>query len=222
MERPSAEAPRPAVRHAALPLPAAEAGLLLPLEHARAALEQIVPPASALFRRRPLRPSIDRLSAVGRPWMGSPDALAALAAADTGVLDDASHAALFGPPDVGEWLRKRADGSARDDHPYSAPLDATAIVRAAIGEGDDDLLWLHDRMHAFHYAVMNGIRAAADSPTTRDPDDVISGKRRLQQLLASPALMRLFGFACDIHLDFDAELPQARAAGHITDIDVTG
>ncbi|MEE1611889.1 hypothetical protein [Microvirga sp. CF3016] len=204
-------------RRAALPLPIAEAGLLLPLERARTALGGIAPENSLLRTRNAMRPSASSLSAIGRPWLGQPDALVRFASADPTVLDDGPRQILFGPPDVGEWLHDREMGLDLKNHPYSADLRPDDIARSALGHDGEDLLWLFDRMHAFHYAALNGIRRAADTPARADDKDSPAADRRLQQLWSSPGLMRLFGFARDVYIDL--EQPFGDGLGRFTQID---
>jgi hypothetical protein len=155
-----------------------------------------------------MRPSADSLSAIGRPWLGRPDVLVKLASADPGLADIPSPQMLSGPPDVGSWLRDRQNGLGASDHPYSTYVDAESITRAALGRDEDDLLWLFDRMHALHYAALNGIEWVDDKPAeNKDTENSPAGQRRIQQLLSSPGLMRLFGFARDVYLDFAEDLP---------------
>jgi hypothetical protein len=194
-------------RKALLPVPAAEAGLLLPLERARAGLEMLGSDGD-LSARTPMRPLASSLSAIGRPWLGRPDGLAKIASIDQNASNIVSSQVLLGPPDVGSWLRHMDKGLDLSGHPYSAYLDADAITRTALGRGDQDLLWLFDRMHALHHAALNGIKRIADAPSVKNDDDSSpAAQRRLQQLLSSPGLMRLFGFARDIYVDFNADLP---------------
>lgn len=207
-------------RRAALPLPVAEAGLLLPLERARAALGGIAPEDSQLHTRNAMRPPASSLSAIGRPWLGHPDALVQLASADPTILDDGPRQVLFGPPDVGNWLQDRERGVDLKDHPYSVDLRPDAVARAALGRDDDDLLWLFDRMHALHYAALNGIRRVADLPPTPVDKGSPAADRRLQQLWSSPGLMRLFGFARDVLIDFNQ--PLTDGAGRFIQIDFPG
>lgn len=195
-----------------VPLPVAEAGLLLPLERARAALTMIAPEDSPLHRRSGLRPPPEKLNAMGRPWFGDPQALVRLASANPETLDDASRRILFGPPDVGTWLDDNEAGADLSDHPFSTRLTPDEIARRALGHGDEDLLSIFDRMHAFHYAALNGIELAQNAPAQQAAEDSDHEQspgevRRLQQLLSSPALLRLFGFARDVLIDFDADIP---------------
>jgi hypothetical protein len=193
-------------QHALLPVPVAEAGLLLPLERARRGLS-LLGSEGELNARTPMRPPASALSAIGRPWLGRPDELAKIASIDQNASDIISSQVLLGPPDVGSWLRGRDEGLDLKDHPYSVHLDADEITRSALGRGDQDLLWLFDRMHALHHAVLNGVTRIADAPPVVDNNDSLPAKRRLQQLLSSPGLMRLFGFARDVYLDFEVDLP---------------
>jgi hypothetical protein len=204
-------------RRAALRLPVVEAGLLLPFERARSALEAIAPEGSELRARNAMRPRASSLSALGRPWLGQPDALVQLASADPSVLDDSPRQVLFGPPDVGDWLEDREKGLDLKSHPYSADLHPDAIARAALGRDGEDLLWAFDRMHALHYAALNGIRRTADTSTPPDHQVSPAADRRLQQLWSSPGLMRLFGFARDVYIDFKE--PLADGVGRFTRID---
>jgi hypothetical protein len=195
-----------------VPLPVAEAGLLLPLERARAALTMIAPDDSPLHKRSGLRPPPEKLNAMGRPWLGDTQTLVRLASANPGMLDDSSRRILFGPPDVGAWLQDNEAGTDLSDHPFSAPLNPDDIARRALGHGDQDLLSVFDRMHAFHYAALNGIPLAQNAPVPDSADDPEheqspGATRRLQQLLSSPALLRLFGFARDVLIDFGADIP---------------
>ncbi|EIM28020.1 hypothetical protein [Microvirga lotononidis] len=195
-----------------MPLPVAEAGLLLPLERARAALTMIAPDDSPLHKRTGLRPSSEKLNAMGRPWLGDPQPLVRFASANPDSLDDASRRILFGPPDVGAWLHGNEAGADLSDHPFSAPLNPDDIARRALGHGDEDLLSIFDRMHAFHYAALNGIQLAQNVPVPKaaeesEHEQSTGATRRLQQLLSSPALLRLFGFARDVLIDFGADIP---------------
>ncbi len=104
---------------------------------------------------------------------------------------------LSGPPDVAEWLALCDVGEADDANPYARPLNPDAITTAALGHGGEDLLWLSDRMHALHHASLH--LAAADGVSLTPQSE--AANRRFHQLLASPALMRLFGLARDILLD---------------------
>ena len=158
----------PDSRRTLLPFPAAEAGLLLPLERARAGLTMLAPEDSPLHVRPPMRPTVGSLSAIGRPWLGKPDTLVRLASADPSVANIASPQALSGPPDVASWLRDRNSGVDVSDHPYSAYLDGDAITRTALGRDKEDLLWLFDRMHALHYAALNGVEWIADAGADQD------------------------------------------------------
>jgi hypothetical protein len=195
-----------------LPLPVAEAGLLLPLERARAALTMIAPDDSPLYKRSGLRPPSEKLNAMGRPWLGDPQTLVRFASANPDTLDDASRRILFGPPDVGAWLQDNEAGTDLSGHPFSAPLNPDDIARRALGHGDEDLLSVFDRMHAFHYTALNGIQMAQNALSPKAADDPElkespAATRRLQQLLSSPALLRLFGFARDVLIDFKADIP---------------
>jgi hypothetical protein len=194
-------------QHTLLPIPATEAGLLLPLEKARSGLAMLGPDGR-LRSRTPMRPSARSLSAMGRPWLGHPDALVQVASIDQDAVNIASSQVLLGPPDVGSWLRHQENDIDLSDHPYSAYLDADAITRAALGRDEQDLLWLFDRMHALHYAALNGVKRIATTDERKDEDgNSPAADRRLQQLLSSPGLMRLFGFARDVYLEFDSDLP---------------
>ena len=195
-------------QHTRLPIPVNEAGLLLPLERARLGLSMLVPD-SPLNVRKSMRPSATSLSAMGRPWLGRPDALVQFASIDKDAANITSSQALLGPPNVADWLRDIEEGVDVSDHPYSVYLDADAITRVALGRGKDDLLWLFDRMHALHRAALNGIERGLIAEQVKDVDDGNSpaADRRLQQLLSSPGLMRLFGFARDVYLDFEVDLP---------------
>ncbi|QEL21933.1 hypothetical protein FQV39_04580 [Bosea sp. F3-2] len=189
----------------AIPTPTLEASLLLPLERARTALETVGGQASPLAMRPLIRPSMRSLAAIGRPWLGAAEPMIQLAAAGVGALDLNLARQLIGPPDVAEWLAQCECGHANDDHPYARMLDFEAIVAAALGRGNEDLLWLSDRMHALHHASFHLV-AANDKELEKESGP---GGRRLHQLLASPALMRLFGFARDMLLD----LPPVQAKG---------
>ncbi len=195
-----------------VPLPVAEAGLLLPLERARAALTMIAPDDSPLHKRSGLRPPPEKLNAMGRPWLGDAQTLVQLASANPDMLDDSLRRILFGPPDVGAWLQDTEAGTDLSEHPFSVPLSPDDITRRALGHGDQDLLSVFDRMHAFHYAALNGIQLTQNVPApdvADDPEHEQSpgATRRLQQLLSSPALLRLFGFARDVLIDFSADIP---------------
>lgn len=194
-------------QHTLLPIPATEAGLLLPLEKARSGLAMLGPDGR-LSSRTPMRPPTRSLSAMGRPWLGHPDALVQVASIDQDAINIASSQVLLGPPDVGSWLHNQPNDIDLSDHPYSAYLDADAITSAALGRSEQDLLWLFDRMHALHYAALNGVQRIATTEQCKDEDgNSPAADRRLQQLLSSPGLMRLFGFARDVYLEFDADLP---------------
>jgi len=67
------------------------------------------------------------------------------------------------------------------------------------------LLWLSDRMHALHHAAF---WTPVAEPVA--PEESKSGERRFFQLLSSPGLMRLFGWARDAWLVFDEPLPARR------------
>lgn len=188
-----------------LPMPTAEAGIALPLERARLALETIAPPESPLLARVPVRPSPQDLAALGRPWLGRPDALARFASARPEVLSDAASAALFGPPSPFDWAEEqRRSGtdtvlSARIGPAgafYGATLDPDAIAASAIGTGGMDLLDIFDRMHALHDAGLIAVAAAAGQQP--DSNEATS---RLLHLQATPSLLRLFGLARDVIID---------------------
>ncbi|WP_206931460.1 hypothetical protein [Roseococcus thiosulfatophilus] len=203
---------RQAATPSAVPAPTLEASLLLPLERARQTLEAVAGTGSALAERPPVRPPMQALAAIGRPWLGDAAPMLRLAAAGAGTLDPALARLLCGPPDVGAWLDACAAGEVDAGHPYAKPLDPEAIAAAALGHGEEDLLWLSDRLHALHHAALHLV---ADNPTDSLPPETGHGGRRLHQLLASPALMRLFGFARDALLDFeesDGALPAGEAA----------
>jgi hypothetical protein len=192
----------------AIPAPTLEASLLLPLERARAALETVGGAHSPLVTRAPARPSMKALAAIGRPWLGATEPMVQLAAAGAGVLDSTLARLLVGPPDVADWLAQ-CDGCGADEaHPYSRPLDPDAIAAAVLGRGEEDLLWLSDRLHSLHHAALH--LAAADDAGL--PPQSGAGGRRLHQLLASPALMRLFGWAHDVLLELRDPLPPDESA----------
>ena len=181
----------------AIPAPTREASLLLPLERARAALEAVGGPGGPLAGRPPARPPMRALAAIGRPWLGAAEPMVQLASAGADVLSPELARRLASPPNVAEWLTQRAAGADDPAHPYARPLDPDAVAAAALGRGDEDLLWLSDRLHALHYAALND--PAEDDKGLRKPTP--AGGRRLHQLLASPALMRLFGWARDVLLE---------------------
>ncbi len=190
-----------------VPAPTLEASLLLPLERARAALEAVGGPGGLLAGRPPARPPMRALAAIGRPWLGTAEPMVQLAAAGADVLSPELARRLAGPPAVAAWLAQRAAGEDDSGHPYARALDPEAVAAAAVGRGGEDLLWLSDRLHALHHAVVN--HSATDDKGRREPTAV--GGRRLHQLLASPALMRLFGWARDVLL----EVPSLPAKGEI-------
>ncbi|MGR9179742.1 hypothetical protein ACU8OR_30040 (plasmid) [Rhizobium leguminosarum] len=182
---------------AAIPAPTLEASLLLPLERARAALEAVGGPNAPLAGRPPARPRMRALAAIGRPWLGTAEPMVQLAATGADVLTPELARRLTSPPDVAAWLAQRAVGVDDLTHPYARPLNPEALAVAALGRGDEDLLWLSDRLHALHHASLN--LPAADDPDL--PAETTAGGRQLHQLLASPAMMRLFGWARDVLLD---------------------
>ncbi|MCJ2023159.1 hypothetical protein [Methylobacterium sp. J-067] len=181
----------------AIPAPTLEASLLLPLECARSALEAVGGPSGPLAGRPPVRPPMRSLAAIGRPWLGIAAPMVQLAAAGADVLTPELARRLAGPPDVAAWLAQRAAGAEDSAHPYARPIEPEAVAAAALGRGDEDLLWLSDRLHALHYASVT--LPAADDPDL--PAQTTAAGRRLHQLLASPALMRLFGWARDVLLE---------------------
>lgn len=190
-----------------LPLPSVEAALLLPLERARASLTAMATAASPLHARPPLRPPLSTLSAHRRPWLGKPEELVRLAAMSMGRTTDGSGY-LAGPPDLEEWAKAYAEGVIDPAHPFSQRLDPESIMRAALGEDGEDLLWLSDRMHALQHASLHTV--STDPPPT--PELTAAGGRRLHQLLTSPGLMRLFGWARDALLEFKSDLPEGTRA----------
>lgn len=188
---------------AAIPAPTLEASLLLPLERARAALEALGGPDAPLARRPPARPPMRTLAAIGRPWLGTAEPMIQLASAGADVLTPELARRLTSPPDVAAWLAQRAAGVEDPAHPYALPLDPEALAVAAIGRGEEDLLWLSDRLHALHHASLN-----LPAPDGTDlPTETAAGGRQLHQLMASPAMMRLFGWTRDVLLDLPA-LPE--------------
>ena len=193
-----------AINSETLPLPTAEASLLLPLERARSALEALAPTGSPLLARSSPRPPTWQLAANNRPWLGQSDALVRLAAASTGGLSDAERRNLVGPPDALEWAQACLNGCVDPEHPFSKTLDPEAVRMDALGANGGDLLWLADRMHALRHAVFTPVAVAAPEPETD------AAGRRLHQLLSSPGLMRLFGWARDAWLDFDEDLKEGR------------
>ncbi len=192
---------------AAIPTPTLEASLLLPLERARAALERVGGPHGALASRAPARPAMHLLSSVGRPWLGTAGRGVQLASAGADVLDPSVARLLLGPPDVADWLENGGAGRIDETHPYDRLLDPEAITAAAIGHGEEDLLWLSDRLHALHHASLNLVVGNDQLPEGTD-----AAGRRLHQLLASPALMRLFGWVRDVLLEIEAPLPAGERA----------
>ena len=205
---------------ATLPLPVAEAAILLPLQRARHTLDALSGPNGALQARAALRPPMTALAANGRPWIGKPDALALLASAGASVLDPALARALLGPPDVAEWLACMASGEAyASGDLYDRPLDPDVIAECAVGRGHEDLLWLSDRLHALHHAAFHPIQAPPGSAAPANPSPVPQASDRpdrlFHQLLSSPGLMRLFGWARDAWLVLEEPLAHQSGAWRV-------
>ncbi len=196
----------------AIPAPTREASLLLPLERARAALTAIGGPDGPLAGRPVARPPMRALAAIGRPWIGVAGPMVQLAAAGADVLLPELAQRLTSPPSVSAWLAQRAAGHEDHTHPYSRLLDLEALALAAIGRGGEDLLWLSDRMHALHHAALND--PADDANALRKATS--AGGRRLHQLLASPGLLRLFGWARDVLLEVPYLPATEEMAIHLT------
>ncbi|MXP65633.1 hypothetical protein E0493_19985 [Roseomonas sp. M0104] len=205
--------PAPPERRAAvLPLPTAEAGIAIPLERGRAVLDTLAAPDSPILAHVPTRPPAYALAALGRPWLGQPDTATRFAARHANILSDRDRDRLFGPPNIGEWLgaRTSGDSTARraGDLAYARPLDPEALTRDALGMDGRDMLDVFDRMHALHHAAVEGLSDGAAPAGPPAPPPSSQATRRVAQLMASPSLLRLFGFVRDVLL-----CPPAMPAG---------
>lgn len=185
-----------------LPLPTAEAGLAYPLERGRKLLEELAPSNSPLLAQATTRPDARLLSAVGRPWLGEPSALTRLASLRTDAVSDSDATLLLGAPDLAALLRDPASHSTLAD--YLAPDDPQSLVAVAAGINGADMLKVFDRIHTgFH--LVNGY---GEEETERAPkeEDSKAPLRRQAQLMGSPAMLRLFGFARDVVIALPDEL----------------
>lgn len=186
-------------------MPNGLAGLALPYARARRALDMIAGPESVLASRGEVRPLARSLSAVGRPWLGEPDALEELAS--LGVRSQSlGELRRLGPPNPWGSLASRVRG--RVDIPddaafYLRQIDSHELAKAALGHDGQDMLPVFDRLHALHHA---GLTAVEDKATELDlfvTHPSSRATKRILHLMSSPSLMRLFGFA----RDYEVKLP---------------
>jgi len=198
-------------------MPTGLAGLALPYARARQALDTIAGPQGALASRAKARPTGDRLSAVGRPWLGEPDALERFASLGTSPRDT-SGLRVLGPPEPWSVLASLSKGPRVPDDDsqfFLRSISEEEIVKSALGHDGRDMLPIFDRMHALHHAGLEAIEAwdLKSNPTGSDSNLAI---KRILSLMSSPTLMRLFGLARDYDVDLTPLAGDADILGQVS------
>ena len=188
-------------------MPTGLAGLALPYARARQALDAIAGPQGALASRQKARPAGDQLSAMGRPWLGEPNALERFASLG-GASPKLGDLRVLGPPEPWGALAGFSKGPRlpdADDQFFLRSISEEEVVQSALGHDGRDMLPIFDRLHALHHAGLTAVEAAQlNHPPIFDSGLAL---KRILHLMSSPSLMRLFGLARDYELDLSA-LPQ--------------
>lgn len=187
-------------------MPNGLAGLALPYARARQTLDGMAGPQGALASRHKARPAGDQLSAMGRPWLGEPNALERFASLG-GSSQKLGDLRVLGPPAPWSALASMSKGPRLPDESdrfFLRSITEEEVVQSALGHDGRDMLPIFDRLHALHHAGLSAVEAAQiNHPPVFDSS---LARKRILHLMSSPSLMRLFGLARDYEVDL-TDLP---------------